>query len=74
MIRLEGVHKAFGQNRVLRGLDLEVRQGETLTIIGGSGTGKSVTLKIMVGLLKPERGRVWVDNEETKAGRRFFAE
>lgn len=64
MIRLEGVHKAFGANRVLRGLDLEVREGETLTIIGGSGTGKSVTLKIMVGLLKPDRGRVFVDNEE----------
>jgi len=64
MIRLEGVHKSFGTNRVLRGLDIEVKQGETLTIIGGSGTGKSVTLKIMVGLLKPDRGRVWVDNEE----------
>ena len=64
MIRLEGVHKAFGANRVLRGLDLEVRQGETLTIIGGSGTGKSVTLKIMVGLLKPDQGRVWVDNQD----------
>lgn len=64
MIRLEGVHKAFGANRVLRGLDLEVREGETLTIIGGSGTGKSVTLKIMVGLLKPDAGRVFVDNEE----------
>lgn len=63
MIRLEGVHKAFGANRVLRGLDLEVREGETLTIIGGSGTGKSVTLKIMVGLLNPDRGRVFVDNE-----------
>ncbi|MBL0058599.1 MAG: ABC transporter ATP-binding protein [Elusimicrobia bacterium] len=64
MIRLEGVHKAFGANRVLRGLDLEVKEGETLTIIGGSGTGKSVTLKIMVGLLKPDQGRVFVDNEE----------
>lgn len=63
MIRLEGVHKAFGANRVLRGLDLEVREGETLTIIGGSGTGKSVTLKIMVGLLNPDAGRVFVDNE-----------
>ena len=64
MIRLEAVHKAFGANRVLRGLDLDVREGETLTIIGGSGTGKSVTLKIMVGLLKPDAGRVFVDNEE----------
>ncbi|MBL8022841.1 MAG: ATP-binding cassette domain-containing protein [Elusimicrobia bacterium] len=64
MIRLEDVHRSFGPNRVLRGLSLEVREGETLTIIGGSGTGKSVTLKIMVGLLKPDRGRVFVDNKE----------
>jgi phospholipid/cholesterol/gamma-HCH transport system ATP-binding protein len=64
VIRLEGVHLSFGPNRVLRGLDVEVREGETLTIIGGSGTGKSVTLKIMVGLLKPDQGRVFVDNEE----------
>jgi phospholipid/cholesterol/gamma-HCH transport system ATP-binding protein len=64
VIRLEGVHRSFGPNRVLRGLDVEVREGETLTIIGGSGTGKSVTLKIMVGLLKPDQGRVFVDNEE----------
>ncbi len=64
MIRLEDVHKAFGPNRVLRGLTLEVRDGETLTIIGGSGTGKSVTLKLMVGLLRPDRGRVWVDGED----------
>lgn len=67
MIRLEGVHRAFGRNRVLRGLDLEVREGETLTLIGGSGTGKSVTLKIMVGLLKPDHGRVWVDNQDITA-------
>ncbi len=64
MIRLEGVHKSFGRNHVLRGLDLEVKDGETLTIIGGSGTGKSVTLKIMVGLLRPDAGRVSVDGVE----------
>jgi phospholipid/cholesterol/gamma-HCH transport system ATP-binding protein len=64
MIRLEGVHKAFGRNRVLRGMDLEVKDGETLTIIGGSGTGKSVTLKIITGLLRPDAGKVWVDREE----------
>lgn len=64
MIRLEGVHKSFGGNRVLRGVNLEVKDGETLTIIGGSGTGKSVTLKLMVGLLRPDAGRVWVDKVE----------
>jgi phospholipid/cholesterol/gamma-HCH transport system ATP-binding protein len=64
MIRLEGVHKSFGGNRVLRGVNLEVKDGETLTIIGGSGTGKSVTLKLMVGMLRPDAGRVWVDKVE----------
>lgn len=65
MIRLKGVHKSFGRNHVLRGLDLEVKTGETFTIIGGSGTGKSVALKIITGLLKPDMGQVWVDDEET---------
>ena len=64
MIQLENVHKAFGANRVLRGLSLEIRDGETLTIIGGSGTGKSVTLKLMVGLLRPDQGRVIVDGQD----------
>jgi len=49
---------------VLRGCTLDVRDGETLTIIGGSGTGKSVTLKLMLGLLKPDSGRIIVDGED----------
>lgn len=64
MIRLVNVHKSFGSHRVLQGCSLEVKDGETLTIIGGSGTGKSVTLKIMIGLLKPDRGQVFVDDRE----------
>ena len=64
MIQFEDVHKAFGHNRVLRGCTIEVRDGETLTIIGGSGTGKSVTLKLMLGLLKPDRGRILVDGSD----------
>src|SRR5882762_4704770 len=64
MIRLVNVHRSFGPNHVLRGTTLEVRDGETLTIIGGSGTGKSVTLKLMVGLLKPDRGEIYVDDQE----------
>lgn len=64
LIRLEGVQKSFGRNRVLRGVDLDVKTGETLTIIGGSGTGKSVILKHMVGLLKPDAGKVFVDDVE----------
>ncbi len=64
MILFENVHKAFGRNRVLRGCTLDVRDGETLTIIGGSGTGKSVTLKLMLGLLKADRGRIVVDGQD----------
>jgi len=64
MIKLEGVYKSFGRNHVLRGLDLDLRDGETLTIIGGSGSGKSVTLKIITGLLKADAGRAWVDGAE----------
>src|ERR1039458_8315194 len=64
MIQFEDVYKAFGHNRVLRGCTLDVRDGETLTIIGGSGTGKSVTLKLMLGLLKPDRGRIVVDGRD----------
>jgi len=64
MISFENVYKAFGQNRVLRGCTLDVRDGETLTVIGGSGTGKSVTLKLMLGLLKPDSGRIVVDGQD----------
>jgi phospholipid/cholesterol/gamma-HCH transport system ATP-binding protein len=60
-ILLKDVHKAFGPNRVLKGFSLEVHQGETLAIVGQSGTGKSVALKHVVGLLKPDQGEVWVD-------------
>ena len=61
LIRFEDVHRAFGSNRVLCGLDLEIRRGETYVVIGRSGTGKSVMLKHMVGLLRPDRGRVLID-------------
>ncbi len=64
MIQMENVQKAFGSNRVLRGCTLDVRDGETLTIIGGSGTGKSVTLKLMLGLLKADAGRIIVDGQD----------
>jgi len=63
-IRLNNVYKSFGSHHVLQGCTIEVRDGETLVIIGGSGTGKSVTLKIMIGLMKPDRGEVFVDDEE----------
>lgn len=64
MIRLEGLHKAFGTNDVLRGVDLEIARGETMVVIGQSGSGKSVLLKHIIGLLCPDRGRVFVDGHE----------
>jgi len=67
MIRLEGVHKAFGANRVLQGIDLEVPQGHSLVVIGGSGTGKSVLLKCILGLVAPDAGRILVAGQD--AGR-----
>lgn len=63
MIRLVDVHKRFGTRTVLDGLSLDVREGETFVVIGPSGTGKSVTLKHIVGLLRPDAGEVYVDDE-----------
>jgi len=63
-IRYAGVHKAFGSFRVLRGLDLAIPRGRITAIIGRSGTGKSVTIKHVMGLLRPDRGRIWVGPEE----------
>ena len=61
MIAFRNVHKAFGDKAILCGLDLEVRDGETLVMLGYSGTGKSVALKHIVGLLAPDEGEVEVD-------------
>ena len=63
-IELKGVTKRFGPKVVLDGIDLSVQPGESLVIIGGSGTGKSVTLKCILGLLHPERGSIKVDGLE----------
>jgi phospholipid/cholesterol/gamma-HCH transport system ATP-binding protein len=68
MLRLEGVEKTFGSNRVLRGVDLEVEQGASMVIIGGSGTGKSVLLKCVLGIIPPDSGRIEIKGEA--AGRR----
>ena len=64
MIKIQGLEKSFGQNHVLRGVDLEINTGDTLTIMGGSGTGKSVLLKHIVGLMRPDAGTVSVDGVE----------
>jgi len=61
MIKLLEIHKSFGQQRVLDGLNLDIEDGKTTVIIGGSGGGKSVLLKHIIGLLKPDSGQVIVD-------------
>ena len=66
-LELVGLEKAFGANTVLRGVDLRVEGGEVLTILGGSGSGKSVLLKHMIGLLRPDRGQVWVEGQDATA-------
>jgi len=70
-IEMRGVCKSFGSNHVLRGIDLVVPAGESLAIIGGSGTGKSVMLKCILGLVIPDSGEIFVDGENalTKRGK-----
>jgi len=70
MIRMESVHKAFGDNHVLRGMDLEIPKGTSMVIIGGSGTGKSVALKCILGLIKPDAGRIMVDGKDAQSADR----
>ncbi len=63
-IRYLNLYKSFGKKEVLRGLDLDIRHGETIVILGGSGSGKSVLLKHTIGLLRPDAGEVYVDGDE----------
>ena len=70
MIKVVGVRRSFGQQEVLRGLDLEVASGEILVVIGRSGGGKSVLLKHLIGLLRPDSGHILVDDVDiTRLGR-----
>jgi phospholipid/cholesterol/gamma-HCH transport system ATP-binding protein len=64
-ISLRGVTKSFGPKKVLRGIDLDVTPGESMVVIGGSGTGKSVLLKCILGLMQPDDGSITVDGVET---------
>ncbi len=64
LIRFRGVRKAFGDKVVYRGLNLEMNRGEVLTVVGGSGVGKSVMLKLLIGLLKADAGSIQFDGEE----------
>ena len=67
VIRFERISKSFGGLRVLDDVSFEVRRGEAFCILGRSGTGKSVTLRHLVGLIKPDRGRIYVEDEEITA-------
>ncbi len=67
MIEIRNVHKSFGAHHVLRGADLAVEKGESMTVIGGSGSGKSVLLKHIIGLLFPDKGTVIIDGQEISA-------
>lgn len=70
MITLSGVHKAFGPNKVLRGVDLTIPSGTSMVIIGGSGTGKSVLLKCILGLVHPDQGRIELDGQDVTTAER----
>ena len=63
-LRIRGVNKTFGTHHVLRGIDLDLERGKTNIIIGGSGQGKSVLMRHLMGLLKPDAGHIWVDGED----------
>jgi phospholipid/cholesterol/gamma-HCH transport system ATP-binding protein len=64
MISLRHVYKAFGDKQVLVDMSVEIARGESVVIVGGSGTGKSVTLKHIIGLLKPDSGDVFIDGQD----------
>ena len=64
MIRVENLWKSFGNQEVLRGVSFEVKAGEFAALIGSSGGGKSLLLKLLTGLLKPDRGRIWVAGQD----------
>jgi len=64
MIKIVGLTKSFGTTAVLRGIDLEIETGETMVVIGQSGSGKSVLLKHLIGILKPDKGEIYIDGLE----------
>jgi phospholipid/cholesterol/gamma-HCH transport system ATP-binding protein len=70
MIEVRDLHKSFGEKKVLDGVNMKIDTGESVTIIGQSGGGKSVLLKHLVGLLKPESGSVWIDGQNLTAAKR----
>lgn len=65
MIQIKNLYKEFDGHQVLKGLDLDVEKGDTMVVMGRSGCGKSVLLKLIMGLLKPDGGEIWIDGRET---------
>ena len=63
-LRVVDVHKSFGEKQVLKGCDLEVRNGESMVVIGGSGSGKTLLIKCVIGLIQPDKGKIYVDESE----------
>ena len=73
MIQLKNIHKSFGNNQVLKGVNLAVNEGQSLVIIGGSGTGKSVTIKCVMGLITPDKGQILLNGMDiNKTNREKF--
>ena len=64
MIKLVNIYKSFKDRLILNNINFEVNKGETLVIIGGSGSGKSTLLKLLIGLLRPEQGQIFIDGKE----------
>ena len=64
MIEFKNIIKRFGERTILNGISFRIEAGEIIFILGTSGTGKSVLLKNIVGLLKPDSGEIWVDGQE----------
>ena len=64
MIELKDIHKSFGAKHVLRGVNLSVNSGESMVIIGGSGSGKSITIKCILGLIQPDAGQILLDGKD----------
>lgn len=69
-IEIRNLYKSFGKKKVLDGVDLDIKKGESLVVIGGSGTGKSVLIKCIQGLLQPDYGSIKIDNEEVVGTRK----
>src|SRR4030043_1318346 len=63
-LRVIDLYKSFGEKHVLKGCDLEVQEGESMVVIGGSGSGKTVLIKCIIGLIQPDEGKIYVDGLE----------